>query len=290
MAVVCHMCTSGCTSRNICKSNLNLELCQTSQPVCRRLVDHQCELLQSLVWLVASYEGKQAIRLQPLKGNDEPLQAAKTAKSSQNSISNIDINTDVHTQTLPCTSKHRHTVLFSFHYDLCFWLKTVQIAYSCGFDPRGGGAAVQTHLERCEIQPHLLWQKPTTSTEAECVCETQLYTYFNSFMLHLIEIFFSELNRAYCIKTVQCFVDICFVKYGLPGGSMATDNIMLIPLSVCGVWIISREASSFTETQSLGTTYFILRIKFPCDIFNVSLWVMVVWKREREKAICSKRL
>lgn len=85
------------------------QLCQNLQNIPHRLVHHCCAVLQSLVLLVASYEGKQPIRLQPLKGNAAPLQAAKTAKSSQNSVSNIDINTDVHTQTLPVPRTSTHT-------------------------------------------------------------------------------------------------------------------------------------------------------------------------------------
>lgn len=54
---------------------------------------------------------------------------------------------------------HTHTQAFPlFPLQPLFWLKTVQIAYSCGLDPHGRGAAVQTLLERCEIKPHLLWQ------------------------------------------------------------------------------------------------------------------------------------
>lgn len=97
-----------------CKNTESIfQFCQILQSIPHRLVDHWCAVLQSLVLLVVSYEGKQAIRLQPLKGNAEPLQAAKTAKSSQNSVLNIDINTDVHTQTLPvpCTSTHTGTPL-----------------------------------------------------------------------------------------------------------------------------------------------------------------------------------
>ena len=92
------------------------QLCQTLQPVAHRPVDRRWALLQSPVSLVVCYEGKQAITLQPLKGNAEPLQAAKTAKSSQNSVSNIDINTDVHTYTQrPCLFHvHKHTRAFLF--------------------------------------------------------------------------------------------------------------------------------------------------------------------------------
>lgn len=84
----------------------------------------------------------------------------------------------------------------------------MQIAYSCGLDPRGRGAAVQTLLERCEIKPHLLWQKKkkktTTSTGAERAMASANPQVINSiYVIYAALIFFfSEFNRAYCMKTV----------------------------------------------------------------------------------------
>lgn len=131
--VMCAPCTSGFTSATVTDAK-TLWIYFTALP---RFTVHpsqagrsllHCAVLQSLVLLVVSYEGKQPIRLKPLKGNAAPLQAAKTAKSSQNSVSNIDINTDVHTQTLPvpCTSTHTGTPL-SF-----LSIMTFVLAKDCG--------------------------------------------------------------------------------------------------------------------------------------------------------------
>lgn len=68
--------------------------------------------------------------------------------------------------------------------------------------------------------------------------------------LNRIFLFWAE-QKNYCIETsvaARCFVDAYWVKYRLPGGSMAANKIALIPLNVCGVWIISQEASSSAAT------------------------------------------
>lgn len=116
MAVGClvyALCTSGCTSSVVTYAKTIYFTALPSFTVCPSQARRSLACTSPIACLTRSFlRGETGDQTAATKrGNAEPLQAAKTAKSSQNSVSNIDINTDVHTQTLPvsCTSTHSLT-------------------------------------------------------------------------------------------------------------------------------------------------------------------------------------
>ncbi len=121
-----------------------------------------------------SYEGKQATRLQPLKGNAEPLQAAKPAKSSQNSASNTDINTDVHTDLACFMYLSPHTYSIHTHIEAHCFVSIITFVLAqertdClllwSWPSLQGSCCPNRAREVWNQNPSAL-AKPTTSTEA----------------------------------------------------------------------------------------------------------------------------
>lgn len=153
------------------QSEAILQLWQTLQSFPHRQVD-QCSALQSHVLTRSFLRRETADPTAATKGKRWTSAGSQICQViTKLCIKHWHKHRCAHTNlacSMCCTSTHTRTHCFLFFpLQPLFWLKTVQIAYSCGLDPRGRGAAVQTLLERCEIKTCLLWQKPTTSIEAE---------------------------------------------------------------------------------------------------------------------------
>lgn len=86
------------------------QLCQILQNITHVPVDRWRAALQSLVWLVVYMRGN---RLQPLKGNTEPLQATKTAKSSLKCIEHLHKHRCAHTG-FACFRVPKHTQTYTW--------------------------------------------------------------------------------------------------------------------------------------------------------------------------------
>lgn len=107
---------------DICKNNLNLFHSFTVRPSqAGRSLAFSSPITR---WTCSFLRGETGDHAAAARG--ETLNHCRQPKlpSHHKTLSNMDINTDVHTQTLPvpCTSTHTHshTAFFSFHYKLCF--------------------------------------------------------------------------------------------------------------------------------------------------------------------------